>query len=388
MNALDLTKKLVEIPSYVDGEVDEQKIGQFVFDYLKQFSWLKVEKQMVSKKRFNVIAKDKYPTKVIFCGHLDTVQIKSDWKTNPLIPILKNNNLYGLGASDMKSSIAAMLSTLDKDAPTEGVMFFFYIDEEYDFLGMKKFINVFKNKIKPELIISGDGCGMQIGNGCRGLIEITFVVKGETGHAGRPEYGKNAILIATEAVNELIQTFETQFKDKFLGKSTCNLAFIQGGLDLRIKNNTEMRIGREGNNIADLAEFVIDVRPADPKLNAQKVAQLIKQFVKQQSGKVESFSVRHDLGAWITNKKELKQVETAVKSVIPVEYADLGSFGYIDTQMLWQTFNQVPCLTLGAGAIGTAHKANEYVSVSQLEKLSKVFTELLHQYGEGGVKND
>lgn len=375
-NVADLTSKLIAIPSYVEGDVNEAQIGKFVFDYLNQFNWLKVTKQFVSKDRFNVIATDKYPTEIILCGHLDTVQIKTGWKTKPLQPTVKKGNLYGLGASDMKSSIAAMISQLDQIKATKGLMLFFYVDEEYDFLGMKKFIQEYKKKISPKLVVSGDGCGLELGNGCRGLIEITFQVAGVTAHAGRPELGKNAILISSKVINDLNSLFESEFQNPILGKSTCNLAYLQGGLNLS-NSRKQLVIGREGNNIADIAEFVVDIRPADTKLNAKKVIELISSLVKKQGGKVIDFTIRHDFGAWSTSKNDLKSIDKAMLSVTKVTYSPLGSFGYIDTQLLWQAFNKVPCVTIGAGAIGTAHKANEYVPLADLKQLSDIFRALL-----------
>jgi succinyl-diaminopimelate desuccinylase len=382
MNTLDLTKKLVSIPSYVGEDCDERKAGEFIFNYLSQFKFLTVIKQEVKDGRFNVIAFDNYPTETIFCGHFDTVQPRSEWKTNPFTPTLVGKKLYGLGIADMKSSIAAMLSALSYVKETRGIMFFFYIDEEYDFLGMKKFIKEYARKLKPKLIVSGDGGNLQMGNGCRGLIELNITVKGETGHASRPQSGNNAIVGSSTIVNKLIKTFKSDFKSKELGKTTCNLAYLQGGLDIGKDPWDKQIFGKEGNNIADIAEFILDIRTADPKLNAQKVLALITKYAKELNLRVVSTSVRHDYGAWITNKKELKEVS----KVTGTGFIDIGSLGFMDVQLLWQTFNNVPSFIIGAGDLGVAHKPNEYVSLPKLEKLSKVVVELLHLYGRGGEK--
>ncbi len=380
LNIAELTKKLVSIPSYVEGGFNEQACGEFLFEYLSQFAWLTVKKQSVQDGRFNVIAYDNYPTETIFCGHFDTVQPRSGWKTDPFTPALVGDNLFGLGIADMKSSIAGILAALDSVTETRGVMFFFYIDEEYDFLGMKKFIEEYKGKLKPKLVISGDGGDLKLGNGCRGLIEITFMIKGETGHASRPQNGKNAILGASSVVNKLVKTFSKEYKTKELGNSTCNIAFIQGGLDLGTDQSDKQLFGREGNNIADIAEFVVDIRPADPKLNAAKVVSLIKEYAKELGLEIKSSKIRHDYGAWITERKDLENITKSLTT----GFVDIGSLGFMDVQMLWQTFNRVPSFIIGAGDLGVAHKPNEFVSIPKLEKLGDVFAGLLHLYGRGG----
>ena len=57
LDVVSLTEKLISIPSFVDDNTNEISLGQFVFDYLKNNSKLKVGKQILSKGRFNVIAK-------------------------------------------------------------------------------------------------------------------------------------------------------------------------------------------------------------------------------------------------------------------------------------------------------------------------------------------
>lgn len=386
MDVLTLTKKLISIPSYVGKDCDEQKIGQFIFEYLKQFAWLKVVKQPVKNGRFNILVTDNSPTKVILCGHLDTVQPRNGWKTKPLKPTLINNKLYGLGASDMKSGVAAILSSLTDLEETKGLMVFLYVDEEYDFLGMKQFLKEYRYKIKPELVISGDGSAMNLVNGCRGLIEINFLVKGITGHAGKPELGKNAIQISNETVKNMTQILISQYSNKELGASTCNLAYIQGGLDLRQSLKDRTSFGKEGNNIADLCEVVIDIRTADKNLNAKTVVKLLKSEVEKFGGILESFTIRHDLGCWITPKSDLNRVKDIANKTSQIDFANSGSFGYIDTQMIWQQFNKVSCFTLGAGGEGTAHKPNEYVEIKKLDQLTTIFKNLIFAYAKGGEK--
>ena len=369
-NVVELTKQLVNIPSWVGPGCDERKVGEFIYNWLRDNTQLTVIKQAVKDGRFNVIAMDGAPTKLLAAGHMDTVEPRAGWVTEPFTPTIKNDRLYGLGATDMKGSLAAILSAVSSVKNTRGVMVLCYVDEEYDFAGMRVFIKKYKGKIQPKLIVSLDGSAGQIGIGCRGLIEISFRLRGKSGHAGRPETGINAIAIGMNCVAKLKRQLATKYSDSLLGISTLNLAFCQGGLDLG--GNT---YGRQGNNIADIAEFVVDIRPAVAELSASKVKNLLEQYAKASKLQVEDLAIRHDLGLWLTPPEQLVNLELPGKCE--------PSLGYIDVQMLWESFGKVPCCTIGAGNLALAHKPNEYVELAELDRTQKLVEQIINQSVKG-----
>lgn len=356
---IDLTKKLVNIPSYLDTNVNESEVGEFLYKFLQTLPWLDVQKQYVDDNRFNIFAKDKYPTRVLICNHIDTVQPQQGWTTSPCECVIKGKRLYGLGSSDTKGNIAALLSAIRSAGPTKGLVILLYIDEEYDFKGIKTFIKEFKKKIDPKIIASADGGNLELGNSCRGLIEINFKIKGKAGHSAIPASGKNAIIgtfKAFQSLKKFVSLYETG-----LGKSIISLAWIQGG---QSKPGTKT-LGKEGNVIPDFAEVVIEIRTSDPKLDAQILIKKFNDYIKNEGLTVVSFVVRHDLGAWITNKSELGKV---CKLLNRPKFTKAEDGGYVDLQMLWQNFGKPICFTFGGSEGNTAHKPNEYVKIDKLQK--------------------
>lgn len=367
---VDLTKQLISIPSWVGPGCDEQQIGNFIYTWLRVNTDLKVSKQSIKDGRFNVIAKDSFSTQLLLVGHMDTVEPRAGWATEPLSPTVINGRLYGLGATDMQGSLAAMLTAVSQVKDTQGLMVLCYIDEEYDLAGMRAFVNKFRDKIRPSLIVSLDGSSDQVGIGCRGLIEVSFRLRGKSGHAGRPETGVNAITAGVSCINKLKRQMATKYSDKLLGTSTLNLAYSQGGLD--VGNNT---YGRQGNNIADIAEFVLDIRPARPELNANKVKSMLEQYARSAKLQLEDFTVRHDLGSWLSPSSMLAKLD------LPGKYET--SLGYIDVQMLWEYFGQIPCCTIGSGNLSLAHSPNEYVELVELDRTQKLVEKIIKQYVKG-----
>lgn len=386
MNSIELTKQLISIPSFVGENCNEIEIGNFLLNYLKSFPWLKVRKQYVKNGRYNIIAKDNYPTSLLIVGHIDTVQPRTGWLTNQYKPIIKDQKLFGLGASDMKGNLASFLSILSTFRKTEGLMLLLYIDEEYDFLGMKKFIANYAKRLKPKFIISLDGKNLKIGNGCRGLIELTFVIKGTTAHASQPQLGNNAITGSVKAFNKLEIILQKKYKDAILGKTSANLAYLQGGLLLQNKKDTDMlNVGRQGNNIPDIAEIVIDIRPASTTLDAKKIIDLYSAFLKMEKLTVQKTIIRHDFGAWLTPKESLESIKKSIETVTKIWYAKPSSYGYMDVQMLWQALKNTPSLVFGAGN-SSSHSSDEYVELKILKRAEKAYQNIIKDFAKGEMR--
>jgi len=362
---LELAKQLISIPSYVGDGCCEIQIANFIFDWLKANTNLTVIKQPVIDGRYNIIATSVGPTKVVLAGHIDTVQAGSDWNTDPFTPVIKNGRLYGRGASDMKGSLAAMLQAVADVKDVKGLMVLIYIDEEYDFVGMKAFIKKYCSSLKPELVISLDGYAGKMGTGCRGLIEVSFKLLGKTGHAGRPDSGINAILNGTNCITKLKRQLATKYSDPVLGTTTLNLAYIQGGLNLG-----DGIYGRQGNNIADIAEFVLDIRPASPSLGSKQILKLLQKYAASAKLELRDFAVRHDLGAWATPYEDIQKL-------VDIPGTPETFDGYVDTQMIWSSCGQPVCIAIGAATRALAHATNEYVELNDLEITYQILMDYL-----------
>ena len=345
MDPIELTKKLVSIPSYLSEKTNEQKVGDFIYDYLKQFDFLTVEKQPVEDDRFNVIARTKGEPKLLLAGHMDTVEPKQGGKYDPLKPTIDGDRLYGLGACDTKSTVAAMLSAVQD---VQGLTFLFYCDEEYDFKGMKKYLA--EQKTAPaQLAIFAEPTDMKIENQYAGLIEISFSVRGQTGHAARPQDGKNAITELMASLDRL---------KTWLDKSSLNIAYVRGGLDLG-----DGKIGQEGNNIPDYAQAVIDIRPISQDLRAQTIID----WLKKDGLDLIDYKIRHDYGSLYTDPQDLK-------ALTDLEYLQPNGRGYSDGQLLQEKFN-IPVINLGVSG-NNSHAADEWVDIKSIEKLSKIYQKI------------
>src|SRR6266852_6234867 len=112
--ALRLLRDLVAIdsvnPTLVPGAAGEAEIAGVVAAEMRSIG-LDVQAQHVAPGRPNTIGvlegRQKGRT-LMFCGHVDTVGVTG--MTQPFVPVERAGRLYGRGAQDMKSGVAAMIA--------------------------------------------------------------------------------------------------------------------------------------------------------------------------------------------------------------------------------------------------------------------------------------
>lgn len=379
---LALAQKLVSLPSYVSDTQDETSVTDFLIEFLKKaLPTMTVERQYLSdSKRCNLILCGKNSPKLFVLGHIDTVQPKDGWQTDPFDPIIKDDKLYGLGASDMKSSLAAFLWILIREQQAislDDLMLLMYVDEEYDFKGIKRFlINKTTSTIQPELTLSLDG-ELAVATGCRGLIEISFTARGKSGHSSNPGNGTNAITETLAVLQDVSQELAS-FTDTHLGQTTTNIAYIQGGV--LQKTTEDEKWLREGNVIPDTAEVIFEIRPATTEVDARSVLRKIRQSMRQRHLIIEAVVIRHDIALWPVNYDQnslslLQKVYTVAK--VPFRQSNRRLQGYIDAQMVTE---KIPAPTFIIGTGGTnKHGTNENVSLENIEQAARIYSALLRE---------
>lgn len=157
---------------------------------------------------------------ICFAGHTDVVPAgdESNWTSPPFVPTQRNGYLYGRGAADMKSSIAAFVTACERllavqpDLPIR-LAFLITSDEEGDgFDGTKRVVETLQNRGEHiDYCIVGEPTavtkvGDMIKNGRRGSLSGTLVVHGKQGHVAYPHLASNPVHLAATALAELVNT--------------------------------------------------------------------------------------------------------------------------------------------------------------------------------------
>ena len=162
---------------------------------------------------------------ICFAGHTDVVPTgpHSEWHSNPFAPVVRDGYLYGRGAADMKSSIAAFVvavenlhrqrvaSTKSQSSGQNSIALLLTSDEEGDAVdGTVRVVDALKARGQQiDYCIVGeptcvDKLGDTVKNGRRGSLSATLIVKGIQGHVAYPHLVKNPVHLAAPALAELV----------------------------------------------------------------------------------------------------------------------------------------------------------------------------------------
>jgi|ERR1700716_2241363 succinyl-diaminopimelate desuccinylase len=154
---------------------------------------------------------------VVLAGHTDVVPTGplTQWQSNPFVPTRRDGKLYGRGAADMKTSIAAMvIATEEFIAAHPGhkgsIGFLITSDEEGQATdGTVVVCDMLKQRgERLDYCIVGEPTstgrlGDMIKNGRRGTMSGKLTVNGVQGHIAYPQLARNPIHLAMPALTEL-----------------------------------------------------------------------------------------------------------------------------------------------------------------------------------------
>jgi len=384
---VELLQDLVRIPSYIPDnreesvKQNENVLVDYLEDWFKKNTDFKTERQELEYGRYNLIAKKGKPD-LVFLAHTDTVSPSADAPYDQLAAEIHDNKIWGRGAADMKSGIATMIQALST-VDVNNVWMFLYADEEYDFLGMKGLVKKY-SEIRPKLLVSSDGSDLTFGHGCRGLVEFRGRFYGKVGHPALGN-GTNAIELGSEILAKL-RKYVLKHDHKIMGGSAFNVAHVIGGANLpeSIVRGRLNKVGQAGNVIADVFEFVVDIRPATPDLTPGKIVKFIKKEAAKNKLKFEIVEQTHDYGAWYTDLKDLKKYVQIANDSLGREskVGDPGSSGYIDMQMFWDKIGRPPAFLFGGGKGSTMHGPDEHIDIANLIKEKDFFVNLLQEWSK------
>ena len=179
---------------------------------------------------------------VVFAGHTDVVPTGplEQWSSPPFSPTHRDGRLYGRGASDMKTSIAAFVVAVEEflaatPEPLIDLAFLLTSDEEGPSVdGTKVVVEQFKARgERVDYCIVGEPTSVErtgdmIKNGRRGTMSGKLTVRGVQGHIAYPQLARNPIHQAVPALTELAATAWDQ-GNAFFPPTSWQISNMHGG---------------------------------------------------------------------------------------------------------------------------------------------------------------
>lgn len=179
---------------------------------------------------------------LVFAGHTDVVPTgpMNQWTSDPFKPSIRNRCLYGRGAADMKTSLAAFVIATEEfitNTPNHfhDIAFLITSDEEGDAIdGTAKVLKHLVNrKEKLDYCIVGEPSskkifGDTIKNGRRGSMSGKLTVIGQQGHIAYPHLAKNPIHMLSEALFRLSE-YKWGGENNYFPATSWQTSNIHGG---------------------------------------------------------------------------------------------------------------------------------------------------------------
>lgn len=180
---------------------------------------------------------------LVFAGHTDVVPPGplDQWHSPPFVPSIREGKLYGRGAADMKTSIAAFVvaaeQAIESKKPLNGsIALLLTSDEEGPSIdGTARVVATLQARGEtPDFCIVGEPtCTAQFGdtikNGRRGSLSGKLTIRGVQGHVAYPHLAKNPIHLLTPALAELINTVWDTRSNPYFPPTTWQISNIHGG---------------------------------------------------------------------------------------------------------------------------------------------------------------
>jgi len=370
MDVLTLTKVLIEKPSVTPEDAGCQLI---IKEYLQKLGFTVTELPSGPVKNLWAQYGTARPL-FVFAGHTDVVPVGDlkDWKFDPFTPTLHEGYLYGRGAQDMKSGVAAMLIAteqfLQKHPHFNGsIGFLITSGEEGDHYreGTPVVIDYLKanNNVMDWCVVGEPSSEKTVGDtvrhGRRGSLHAYLTVRGTQGHVAYPHLADNPIHKTLPALTELAQKQWDQGNADFI-PTTMQISNIKAGTgagnvipgDLYVRFNFRNSVVSKSEDLKKQTEEILN-----------------------QHGL--RYSIKWDLSGdpFITKGGELiDATNSAVKQVTDFTPLLATGGGTSDARFIAPTGCQV--IELGV-CNDTIHKVNEKVRVADLNNMVSIYETLL-----------
>ncbi len=371
-DSVALARALVRVdsrnPSLVPGASGEGEIARVLAEVLEAWGmWVEIVE--VAPGRPNVIARAGYGSgrSLMLNGHLDVVGTDGMIHA-PFDAEERGSRLYGRGAADMKSGVAAMCAAAARAVEagaTGDITIAAVCDEEFESIGTRA---VIESGVRADAAIVTEPTRLAIAPAHRGFVWIDVEVRGRAAHGSRYDIGIDAIRHAALVIAELDRHERETLvhrTHRLLGHASLHASLIEGGSGMSTyPDRCLVRLERRtlpGESVADAVGEVeaacARVREAVPRLDAE----VRLTFSQEPSDVAVDAPVVRALRAALSSAGEDVRVE--------------GLSAWTDAAIL--NAAGIPAICFGPGDIALAHSAEEWVDMEEIERATVTLTHLV-----------
>ena len=313
---------------------------------------------------------------LVFAGHTDVVPTGplDKWTSPPFTATERDGKLYGRGATDMKSGLAAMLvatkNFLSAHPNFKGsIAFLLTSDEEGPSIDgtVKVMETLIARNEKIDYCIIGEASsehklGDQVRVGRRGSLSGKLTVFGKQGHIAYPRLTINPIHLALSALDDLTKTTWDKIKSNAFPPTSFQISNIHAGTGA-------------GNVVPGTMEVLFNFRfstAVTPEDLKTRVTEILAQYPFK-------FELDWTLGgnAFLTEQgKLIKATQAAMEEVTHLDPILSTGGGTSDGRFIAPTGAEI----VEIGPLNTsAHQIDEHVNIADLEPLTQIYQRILEK---------
>ncbi|MBT5242304.1 MAG: succinyl-diaminopimelate desuccinylase [Rhodospirillaceae bacterium] len=310
-----------------------------------------------------------------FAGHTDVVPVGTGWTVDPFAADVIDDHLYGRGAADMKGAIACFTAAVAESLEASGrpngsISLLITGDEEGPAInGTKKVLEWLKDRGEVlDVCLVGEPTnptrlGEMIKIGRRGSLNGKITVYGTQGHVAYPHLADNPVsallrLLTALTANPLDSGTET------FQPSTLTL--------------TSVDVGNEATNVIPAeARAAFNIRFNDDHSGESLTTWLNETLAEAANGADFAIDVQISGESFVTPPGPLSEIVSQAITEVTSQTPELSTSGGTSDAR----FIRSACPVCEFGLVGqTMHKADERVSVSDLENLTKIYRHILDRF--------
>ena len=369
---LQLAQQLMQLRSTPESQ-GEHAVAEVVADRLEA-AGLETSLQSYGDNQTNVIARwgDADRPAICLSGHLDTVTVvEEDWKFDPFAADVVGSRLYGRGAVDMKTGVAAIVLAVERyvasSPPTAApIVVAFTAEEEVGSLGAAAIAGEPGLLPESKFLLIAEPTSNQPVLGHRGALWMDLVARGRSCHGSTPHLGENAIERLVDGLRLVRDWCETNpTEHETLGARTLNIGRINGGA-LR-------------NIVPDRAVAELDFRSPSAEEQsslADTLAALLDEHVS-----VEQILSLPPVYTEPTDPMMELMREVAGRHLELKDPPGVARF-FTDASVLTPALGSVPTVICGPGSPDQAHVVDEWCEVDEVAQAAAVYLDLLQAAAE------
>ncbi len=364
MDVVTLFKHLIERKSETP---DDGGILDFVEGYLADFTPVRIDREGV--KNLFIYRKFGEGEHLCFAGHVDVVPAGEGWETDPYKAVEKDGCIYGRGAQDMKSGVAAFTQAVKETETFSGTLSLLLTSDEegpakHGTVEVLRWLEA--NGMLPDAVIVAEptcenvfGDAVKIGR--RGSVNGVIEKIGKQGHAAYPEKATNPIHKVAQVLHRMAGVNLDDGDENFSPSQ-----FVV----------TDIRAGMEVTNVTPgKLKMMFNVRN-NTKTTKEDIEAFVHRYFKEMD---YSLTLDQSARPFVTDPdtKIVRTIDAAIAEVAGIRPKHSTAGGTSDARFIAEYGIDV----IEFGVVNdTIHAPNECTTPEQVEGLYRVFSRVIETF--------